>query len=148
MWTRYLQFRPLAPVEAAQITKAALRLYPVGIGGGGNLLSLPNAVAWDESEPTWSNVDNLISRADEEFIQAIGSIDQGNEWYEFDVTDSIIARSTSDSEIHTFLVKGQNSNGLNYASRERGNGELAPQLVLTYSGRSSNTSLTPSTFGD
>jgi len=132
----YIAF-DMSPVEAAQITKATLRLYSIGDGAGGNLYSLPNAVAWGESEPTWLNVDNLISRVDEEYIQAIGWIDQENEWYEFDVTDSIIARSTSNSEIHTFLVKGRNFNGLSYASRERGDGELAPQLVLTYSGRSS-----------
>ena len=122
----------MAPVQAAQITKAALRLYSVGDGGGGLLYSLPNAVAWDESEPTWLNVDGLISRVDEEYIQTIGAIDQENEWYEFDVTDSIIAGSTSGSEIRTFLVKGRNSNGLSYASRERDDGELAPQLVITY----------------
>ena len=135
----YIAF-DMAPMQAVQITKAALRLYAVGDGGGGELYSLPNAVAWDEFEPTWSNVDDLISRVDEDYIQRIGWIDQKDEWYEFDVTDSITARSGSDSEIHTFLVKGRSINGLSYASRERDDGGLAPQLVLTYSGRMDKSS--------
>lgn len=112
---------------AVRVLQAKLRLYALDEGGGGIFYALPNAKQWPETSLTWNNMGQQVDRSGEFRVGSLNWVDSST-WIEIDVTDAFTGNLGSNS-VQSFLIKSVSTNGVAFASRERGPG---PELVLTF----------------
>ncbi len=108
-----LRFR--VPTLTAPVRRATLRLFVTnGSDNGPEVYRAENA--WSERAVTWSNRPAAVGAR----LADLGNTPEG--WLEVDVTD--VVTSASD---HSFLLRPGGDNGVDFDSREAGNG---PELIV------------------
>jgi hypothetical protein len=122
-------------MQALKVMNAKIRLYSLDEGGDAIVYALPNANRWAETILTWDSVDKL-NRSDE---FQVGSIDWvwPFDWNEVDVTDAF-AMNEDPNVVISFMITTTSDNGITFASRERNDGMLSPELVITLDSAEAN----------
>jgi hypothetical protein len=118
-----------------QILEAKLRLFSVDDGGGGSVYFLPNTQEWDETLVTATSMGNGVSANGGVQVASYGDV-EAYRWLEIDVTEAF---SGGTRDFTTFAMKSESSDGVSFASKERADGVLAPELVLAIVGTETET---------
>jgi len=119
--------RQLAEIQMLQ---AKLRLFSVDDGGEGSVYFLPNTKEWDETLVTATSLGNGVNANGGVQVASYGDV-EAYRWIEIDVTEAF---SGGAGDFTTFAMKSESSDGVSFASRERADGVLAPELVLAVAG--------------
>jgi acid phosphatase type 7 len=115
-------------VQGRQVLSATLRLYCVNPSGLGGIFHRVADTSWSESGVTWNNA----PPGDAATLGQLGAVATGN-WYQVNVTQLVTGDGTFSLD-----ATSTSSDGADYSSKE-GTAGLAPQLVVTTSGSSSDT---------
>jgi hypothetical protein len=108
--------------EGAQVSDASLTLYCIDDGSAVGVSYV--AEAWKESTVTWNNRPSAGSSLGSVGCQALGPVT-------IDLTDAVQSWLGGESPYGIYF-RGEETNGIDFASSEAENAETRPQLSITY----------------
>jgi len=109
-----------------RILDAKLRLFSIDDGGSGSVYFLPNTKKWDETLVTATSMGNAVNASGGVHIASYGNV-TAFRWYEIDVTEAFKGGA---ADLTTFAMFSESSDGVSFASKERAEGVLAPEIVF------------------
>ena len=112
-----------------RILEAKLRLFSLDKGGSGSVYFLPNTKKWEETSLTATSLGNGLNTNGGVQIASYGNV-TAFRWYEIDVTEAFKGGA---ADFTTFAMSSEYSNGVSFASKERAEGVIAPEIVFAFS---------------